>query len=343
MFCKWCGADITASASKCTRCGRDIQPLSDCGGFYDLVPGARRTPERDVPKQDSPQKPDPLDQSRSKASHSTTKSGGKSANYLLVLLCVCFVLLWAFAVKIQNQIETSLSLTNQTITDISAALLEMKDAIVNIPEETTAPPVEEIIPVETSPEEPLIEKDDIEINIAVYRGEAGTSIESSVGWSSGMGAASGRVVLDKETSAPAAIEIDFPDASKCIVITIENEEDPLYSNSRSGRLSVECTVDNSVFAEIEGDMCFEWKYRNGATGEWVNLDESIFTPIALDTKSTLIYALDQLDELFVDGNDFVEFQLTVTRENSRGGTLTIDIEGIIITKSEVENNTNLYY
>lgn len=36
MFCKWCGADLPISAVKCTRCGREVPPKSDCGGFFDL-------------------------------------------------------------------------------------------------------------------------------------------------------------------------------------------------------------------------------------------------------------------------------------------------------------------
>lgn len=38
MICKWCGAAITAGGKKCARCGREIPAMSDCGGFYDLVP-----------------------------------------------------------------------------------------------------------------------------------------------------------------------------------------------------------------------------------------------------------------------------------------------------------------
>ena len=38
MICKWCGATVSAGGKKCTRCGREIPALSDCGGFYDLVP-----------------------------------------------------------------------------------------------------------------------------------------------------------------------------------------------------------------------------------------------------------------------------------------------------------------
>lgn len=36
MFCKWCGNTIKTTDKKCSSCGRETPPLSDCGGFYDL-------------------------------------------------------------------------------------------------------------------------------------------------------------------------------------------------------------------------------------------------------------------------------------------------------------------
>lgn len=36
MFCKWCGNTIKTTDKKCSSCGRETPPLSECGGFYDL-------------------------------------------------------------------------------------------------------------------------------------------------------------------------------------------------------------------------------------------------------------------------------------------------------------------
>lgn len=38
MICKWCGAKIDLKKRKCPSCGREVPPVSDCGGFYDIVP-----------------------------------------------------------------------------------------------------------------------------------------------------------------------------------------------------------------------------------------------------------------------------------------------------------------
>lgn len=40
MICKWCGAKVDPAKKTCGRCGRENNPLSDCGGFYDVVPNA---------------------------------------------------------------------------------------------------------------------------------------------------------------------------------------------------------------------------------------------------------------------------------------------------------------
>lgn len=54
MFCKWCGAQTGPGNQTCNRCGRKIPALSDCGGFYDLVPKAhRQTETREESKNES--------------------------------------------------------------------------------------------------------------------------------------------------------------------------------------------------------------------------------------------------------------------------------------------------
>lgn len=44
MFCKWCGEPVKSGQIKCPECGRELPPLSECGGFYNLVPEARSKP-----------------------------------------------------------------------------------------------------------------------------------------------------------------------------------------------------------------------------------------------------------------------------------------------------------
>lgn len=90
MICKWCGAKIREKDRSCPRCGQELPPLSECGGFYDLVPGARQgavppvnpvSPVPPVPPADGP------------TGHYPPRK--KKKNYGTLWLCVWAVLLFA--------------------------------------------------------------------------------------------------------------------------------------------------------------------------------------------------------------------------------------------------------
>ncbi len=41
MFCKWCGQTVDPAKGKCAACGKELPPLSECGGFYNIMPEAK--------------------------------------------------------------------------------------------------------------------------------------------------------------------------------------------------------------------------------------------------------------------------------------------------------------
>lgn len=41
MICKWCGEAVDPGSRICGRCGRELPPMTDCGGFYQVMPSAR--------------------------------------------------------------------------------------------------------------------------------------------------------------------------------------------------------------------------------------------------------------------------------------------------------------
>ncbi len=55
MFCKWCGKTIRETDATCPNCGRVTPPMSDCGGFYNLV-----TPDA-APRKRPPAQPGMID------------------------------------------------------------------------------------------------------------------------------------------------------------------------------------------------------------------------------------------------------------------------------------------
>ena len=41
MICKWCGEAVEPGQGTCSHCGKELPPLSECGGFYNVMPEAR--------------------------------------------------------------------------------------------------------------------------------------------------------------------------------------------------------------------------------------------------------------------------------------------------------------
>lgn len=93
MICKWCGAKIREKDRSCPRCGQELPPLSECGGFYDLVPGARQGVIPPVePKSAVPPVP-PVPPVNSSTGYYPPRK--KKKNYGTFWLCVWAVLLLA--------------------------------------------------------------------------------------------------------------------------------------------------------------------------------------------------------------------------------------------------------
>ncbi len=56
MICKWCGEAVDPSKGFCGKCGRELPPMSECGGFYQVMPSARLA-QQQTPKQPTNQSP----------------------------------------------------------------------------------------------------------------------------------------------------------------------------------------------------------------------------------------------------------------------------------------------
>ncbi len=92
MFCKWCGNTIKTTDKKCSSCGRETPPLSDCGGFYDL----KRPWEAPVPPPEpahtymsAPSGPDPRVQQLEEQNRQIREDANRRH---LILLIICGVL-----------------------------------------------------------------------------------------------------------------------------------------------------------------------------------------------------------------------------------------------------------
>lgn len=119
MFCKWCGEKIDPAERECAACGREIPPLSDCGGFYGLTENnaQRRSAPIDTnacpPKQEAKR---------------TTKSTGKRTKYRLAskaLLVLVPLLLLALLINIQINIAKLTKQGERIVTALEDIKTEM--------------------------------------------------------------------------------------------------------------------------------------------------------------------------------------------------------------------------
>lgn len=349
MFCKWCGADLPNTANKCTRCGKDIPAMSDCGGFFDLVPNAKRhsteVPVSQLTPKAYPVSVEPSENNPPKRDIPTKgkESRQKSNSFQLLTTCVGFIVVIALLLGINSKVGkilgsaeesgekilSSVSENDRKIDTIYEEILQIKESIQGEEAEETTPPTDG----ETIPNNILLEEQDARIEISVNHAEDGFSVKTASDFGDFKDTVIDQVMFDRATQSLSGVRIDLSEAENCIVIRIENKL--AASDVDEGSISVVLEVDEIVFAESQNDAEYEWAYRINGSTEWTSPDENVFT-ISMD-GATVTYAAEELTNLLADA-EMAEFKLTYTRDNVKGGSLTIVLSGITITNQSIDTN-----
>ena len=341
MFCKWCGADLPNSAIRCTRCGKDVPAMSDCGGFYDLVPNAkRRTTEDPVStpvglkvdpvnvesvKNDTPKKDVPT-----KGKQNVRKGNGPQ----LLITCIGFIVVIALLLGMNGKVGKlldSVANSDGRIVTIYEELQQIKNAVQGEKQEESIPPTEG----ETVPNNTLIEEQDAKIEIVVDHSEFGASVKTTADLGDFEDTIVDQVMLDSATQSLSSVQIDLSEAENCIEIKITNKQ--AASSYGKGSISVDFAIDEKLFAEEQDDAEYEWAYRITGSTEWTSLDEDVFT-ISEDGK-TVTYTANKLVDLMEEA-EMAEFRLTYKRSNVKDGSLTIIVSGITVTNQSLEIKSN---
>lgn len=341
MFCKWCGADLPSSANKCTRCGKNIPAMSDCGGFYDLVPNAkRRTAEGPVstpvgPKVD-PVNVDPVknDTPKKDVPVKGKKSGRKSNGFQLLITCIGFIIVIALLLGMNSKIGKvldSVANSDGRIVTIYEELQQIKNSIQGEENEEPTPPTEG----ETVPNNVLLEEQNIKIEIVADHSETGTSVKTTADLGDFEDTVVDQVVLDSATQSLAGVQIDLSEAENCVEVKITNK--PAASSYGKGSISVVFDIDEKIFAEAQDEDEYKWAYRITGSTKWTSLDKDVFT-ISEDGK-TVTYTANKLVDLLEDA-ELAEFRLTYKRSNVKDGSLTIIVSGITVTNQSLEIKSN---
>ena len=322
MFCKWCGGNIASSDTQCKRCGKEVPALSDCGGFYDLVPCAKKPsiaqPEPVAPPAkpvSPPRKPEPV---REVEPARTKKNGKKSFLGLALLNIVGFVLVIAILLIIVSKVNQYSTEVNGLRNDLRA-MSEKIDSF----EEVTEPVI-----IEPDATEPTIVLDPVlaEQSVSFYAKINGKDSAQRVEADLDLGDYNDTAVIsygtDEETNYINSISYTLKEAGAAVVLTVE-----CNSEFRTKKLSVSYTIDDITYGLSNAPETCKWQYRFGNGADWEDLPDT-FIQTNSTGKTGLSIRETALQELLADNEGELELRCEISRNNTKNGSLTLVIEGI---------------
>lgn len=315
MICKWCGATIDVTKGKCPDCGKAIPVLSDCGGFYDVVPKAIRPAVSQYkqetcsnPKDDvNPASPPPRPQKK-RRKHAVLPI----VTLALVLLFVVFMIVQSASLSkmidtLEHQVDSNLSSigqlkrSNDSVNEQIAEIKEQLDAEPTVPEAT----------------EPTLSE--MDVSFRVISSETGSDISGNL---------QNQGTLDYQTGTDQKAVSCYLNKKKLWNAKLSEVSDEKgFGEYKSVCFSY--AADNERLGEYQSAE-FSWRYRSADTAKWNELkndDREIL--IETDTSlpaSTVSIADSWLREASSDG--ILEIKCILKRHSKDGGTLEIDF-GVI--------------
>ena len=323
MFCKWCGGNLASSDTKCKRCGKEVPALSDCGGFYDLVPNAKKTvevhsgpvvpPERPANPPRKPEPPKEIALARSK------KNGKKSLLGLFALTVVGFALVVLLLVIILGKVNQYSSEVNGLRNDLRT-INEKIDAI-QVPTE----------PIETEPEttepsvilDPVLAEQNVVFTVIIPGEDSTQKIDAVLNLGDYSDVAIITYGLDTLTGVVNSAGYSLEEANTTVSLTIDRSIE-----FRSRTVSVSYVIDDTIYGLSEAPEIFKWQYRLDAESDWIDLPKDAFVQTDITGKTGLTIRDTALQELLTDHEGQLELRCEIYRTNTDDGSLAIVIEGI---------------
>ena len=342
MFCKWCGGNLNPSETKCKRCGKEIPALSDCGGFYDLVPTAKTrnatSPNVVVPDNgvnqpgggsSKNQKPKPLEKTPVK------KKNNKQPLYFLgfVTLC-CFAILFVHILLLNGMIAKQ----SESIGDMNEELQGMVTQIRELSAKETTSPIAlpEEKPDESTelpvPTEPELKEQDISFGVTITSAEDFNNYSAHSDLGDYMDSVSIAYGFDKMTGELSKVYFALKEADGTIELSLNQTIE-----FRSHKVSVYYMVDNKVFGITDEPAEFKWLYRISNTDEWRVVPTSIFNVENDKGETAISITSTELLELIDRDIELPELKCEILLKTAEGGSLTLIIEGITISTFSPES------
>lgn len=329
MICKWCGKPVNPGQKNCPACGREVPPLSECGGFHNVVPNwtppvagsfVTETPVQKLPAAD-----------RSTASPSPKKRRPQPFHWLSLLLSLVALLL-AIAVltavmsakrdirkigeDLQSHLNSTGSLQASEDTLNTSNSTDPEPTSTQSTSDNTGPaPTSATDPDATHPEVPPV-REPMTLDIICGPAEdVSASLKPLT-----HGTEYGFSVIKTEDGFDFICRIGEEDNALQIHTSFVK-----HRVSGQYTLKASYTVDEKIFgSEKDCENEFQWQYRVSENGNWKNCN----TARVVDGTLTIPQA--DLNDLLSNGAEpeNLEFRCEIHRITEDGELLTIILSGI---------------
>lgn len=320
MFCKWCGNNLTSSDIKCKRCGREVPALSDCGGFYDLVPNAKKTADTNPGPVDYPEKPERANREPEQPKYLERKSAKNNHKKSFLALAIVMAVGFAFVLVMLFAIHGKVNKYSNEISGLRFVLYGISDKMSALEEEETLPP-ETTVPAPV--EEPVLTEQDvlITVKLAELEGAQVINTDYDLGDYSDIIATSNS--FDGNTGLIANVTYALKNAAGSLKLDFICKDDYYTKN-----VAVCYEIDDTAFGLSEAPETFKWQYRFDAESDWADFPDGIFIQAEDSGKTGLTIRKRVLTELMADSEGPIELRCEIYRANTDDGSLSIVIEGI---------------
>lgn len=325
MFCKWCGNKIQTTEERCSSCGRETPPMSDCGGFYNLKHSKNSTPvptQEPAPVQEKPQCP-----VIEKLTPKYVKDRKAAKNHhMLTMICFAVVLI-------------AIVCTAVLVVQMYGQIEEIKEQIVSIQAGPAVEPTEDdgTEPTENPTEDLVIEPTEATTDPTVvteslpYSFMLGVTVKNAEGIEIGTAYDFG----DYAKTANVTTVVSEDESGQEIVVSFILAEgatinlDVVYAQEKTedNAIGVKCNSDISFFDNL--DFTYEWQYRTG-TEDWLPADEEL----VIENDEYLSLLCDEkLWSAVGEEGDLIDIRCIITAVNEEGDMMTITVNGFTLSQN----------
>lgn len=318
MFCKWCGGSLAPADSKCKRCGKEVPALSDCGGFYDLVPDAKQLPK--TPPADFHRPPCEMPPGRDVKpevrSEKTNKSVTKKLSVLpffgaVVVLVIVGIIVSGKINQCSAEIKGLRNELNSIALDIDAIEARLQDS-----EEVGSDEMTESVP---ELDEPVFSQQDVSFSFKIVEQRDAKEYLTEYDLGKCDDKITVSFVFDDETTSAIYSAEQFGQIE--LGFSCKSDGDPRIS-------AVTYKIDESVFGLPKAPETCNWEYRVGSKDSWHPVTEGLFSQAGTSGQSELSISETGWQDLLGDREEALELRCKIYRTNTDGGSATFLIEGI---------------